>query len=122
MRIALAIWEGRISPVFDVSRRMLILDVEHGVIIGKSQETLTSDNPALKAARLSEIGVHTLICGAVSRQVEDILATYGIETIPFIAGDVEQVEMAYMNGDLMESSFKMPGCNVRRESFRNRQR
>jgi len=120
MRIALAIWEGRISPVFDVSRRMLILDVEEGVIIGKSRETLANDNPVIKAAKLAEIGVGTLICGAISRHVQDILATYGIRTIPFIAGNIEQVEAAYLEGNLTDASFKMPGCTVAKERIDKR--
>ncbi len=120
MRIALAIWKGRISPVFDVSQQILILDVEEGVIINKSRENLADNNPNLKAANLAASGVHTLICGALSREVEDSLATYGIETISFIAGDVGLVVSAYMNGELSDSSFCMPGCDAGHIKMRER--
>jgi len=46
MKVALTVWNGRISPVFDVSRKILILDVSHGVVTGQREEPLEGIDPA----------------------------------------------------------------------------
>ena len=118
MRAALAIWNGRVSPVFDVSRQVLVLDIENGDIVAKNEETL-DDDPVLKAATLARLKVETLLCGAVSRPLASILASYGIRIIPFIAGDSDEVILAYLAGDLPNPRLSMPGCcGRRRRCFR----
>ena len=32
MKVAMSVWNGRISPVFDVSRNILILTVDRGAV------------------------------------------------------------------------------------------
>ena len=121
MRAALAVWNGRISPVFDVSRQILVLDIEDGNIVAKSEEML-DDDPVRKACTLSRLKVETLLCGAISRPLSGILASYGIRIIPFIAGDSDEVITAYLAGDLPNPKMSMPGCCVRRRRcFRKRE-
>jgi len=120
MRTALAIWNGRISPVFDVSRQVLVLDIENGDIVARSEETLDT-NPVRKAGRLAGMKVETLICGAVSRSLSAILAAYGIRIIPFIAGDSEEVILAYLAGDLPNPQMAMPGCGAGMRRYFQRQ-
>jgi predicted Fe-Mo cluster-binding NifX family protein len=109
MRIAVSIWEDRISPVFDVSRTILVLDIENGVITGNFMETFAQNNPVYKLSRLSALKVHTLICGAVSKPLADMLAASGIHTIPFIAGEKEHVISAFISNTLPNPAFSMPG-------------
>jgi len=45
MRIAIAHWTGRVSPVFDVSDRLLLIDVEGGQEQKRKDIKLTSENP-----------------------------------------------------------------------------
>lgn len=121
MKVALTVWNGRISPVFDVSRKILILDVDHDVVTGKREEPLEGIDPVQKAGKLVEWEVRKLICGAISRPLSGLLAAYGIWTIPFIAGDVEEVTQAYLAGKLPNRRMAMPGCckGIRRR-FRGR--
>jgi len=113
MRAAIAVWEGRISPVFDVSRRILILDVEERVIRGRSEEDLPDQEPFRKAGRLRELGIETLICGAISRPMFQLLASFGIRVIPFTAGEVEAVIRTWLEGRLPSPRFAMPGFRYR---------
>jgi len=118
MRAALAIWNGRVSPVFDVSRQILVLDIENGNIVAKSEEML-DDDPVRKAGTLARLKVETLLCGAISRPLSGMLAAYGIRIIPFIAGDSDEVILAYLAGDLPNPRMSMPGCcGRRRRCFR----
>lgn len=110
MRVALAVWNGRISPVFDVSRKILVLDVHHGVVTGRREQELEEIDPVRKAGKLSELRVRKLLCGAISRTLAGLFAVYGIRTIPFLAGDVEEVIEAYLAGELPNRRMPMPGC------------
>ncbi|HBX43481.1 MAG TPA: dinitrogenase iron-molybdenum cofactor biosynthesis protein [Deltaproteobacteria bacterium] len=118
MKVALSVWNGRISPVFDVSRRILVLDVHHGVVTGRSEETFEESDPVRKAGKLSELKVRKLICGAISRPLAGLFAAYGIRTIPFVAGDAGEVIEAFLAGALPNRRMAMPGCRGQRRRFR----
>ena len=110
MKVALTVWNGRISPVFDVSRKILVLDIRNGVVADRREEAIEGIDPAQKAGKLAEWQVRELICGAVSRPLAGLFAAYGIRTIPFIAGDAEEVIEAYLARKLPNRSMAMPGC------------
>jgi predicted Fe-Mo cluster-binding NifX family protein len=109
MRLAVAIWNDRISPVFDVSRKIIVMDIEKGQVAGKRIEMFTNDNPTHKLSRLSELKVNTLICGAISRPVAEMIDQHGIHVIPFITGDQHEVVAAFLTGLLPSSDLSMPG-------------
>ncbi|MFH1992961.1 MAG: NifB/NifX family molybdenum-iron cluster-binding protein [Pseudomonadota bacterium] len=118
MRVAVAVWKDRISPVFDVSRDILVLDIENGIITGKHGERFASDNSAHKLTRLAELRVQKLICGAISQPLADMLTSNGIKTLSFIAGGIEEVIAAYLAGNLPNPALSMPGCCSRRRRSR----
>ncbi len=118
MKVALAVWNGRISPVFDVSRHILVLDIEKGAVAGKIEEACVDNNPAHRAYKMAELKVQTLICGAVSQELAGMLAAYDIKMIPFVAGVVEEVIDAYLAGNLPNPNLSMPGCCRRRRLLR----
>ncbi len=108
-RVAIAVWNNRISPVFDVSKTIEVLDIENKVVTKQIIETIINDNPMRKLMRLRGLRVQTLICGAISRELANILTIGGIRTIPFISGDKKKVLAAYMTGVLPHPDFSMPG-------------
>jgi predicted Fe-Mo cluster-binding NifX family protein len=110
MRVALTVWEGRISPVFDVSRQALIVTIENGAATGRHNESIEAPTAHLKIARLVELGVHVLICGAISEPLQYELVLRGIKVFGFVAGDLEDVLRAFLVGRLVGSSLAMPGC------------
>jgi predicted Fe-Mo cluster-binding NifX family protein len=122
MKLALSIWKGRISPVFDVSQKILILEVENGTVREEWEEAFPNNNPVSKIARLAEIGVNTLICGAISRQLAGIAAAYGVQVIPFVAGDAHEVVQAFVSGAIPDIRFAMPGCRGRHTRHRGGRR
>ena len=91
MKIAVTIWNDRIAPVFDVARDIRLVEVIDGRMLDPQEEILTGELPVQKALRLVELGVDTLICGAISRPVGAMIAGYGIQVVPFLAGNPEAV-------------------------------
>jgi predicted Fe-Mo cluster-binding NifX family protein len=114
MKVALATWNGRISPVFDVTRQVLMLHVEDGRVIGQHEEMLPGTDPQAQASRMAVLVPEILICGAISQQMTDLLAASNIQVMSFTAGDVEEVVAAWLAGTLPRPALAMPGCCGRR--------
>jgi predicted Fe-Mo cluster-binding NifX family protein len=110
MKAAFAHWDHRIAPVFDVARRIHVVAAESGRITAEAEEVLADDRPLQKVVRLAELGVGTLVCGAISRPLHAMVAAYGIRVVPFVAGDLSEVIQAWLRGGLDGGQFAMPGC------------
>jgi len=121
MKLALAVWNGRISPVFDTSRQLLVIDAENGKVVSRRDHEIETDDPLQKVARLAESGVEALVCGAVSRSLAQLIEGRGIELVPFVAGEVEEIITAFLAGSLPSPDMAMPGCCSRRMRFRRGQ-
>jgi len=120
MKAAFAVWDNRIAPVFDVARRIHVVEVESGRIVTRTIEELVDELPVQKALRLVELGIGTLVCGAISRPLQAMIAANGLRVIPFIAGELNEVIQAWLSGNLGEDLFAMPGCCRRgRRRFRS---
>ena len=116
MKVAVSTWNGRISPVFDASRQMVVLEVDGGKIVGRHEEPLDEDL-GRKVEQLVGAGIQVLVCGAISQPLAWMLVTRGLRVLPFIAGGVDEVTRAYLAGELDRPRFAMPGCCGRRMRF-----
>jgi predicted Fe-Mo cluster-binding NifX family protein len=110
MIVAIPVWQGRVSPVFDVAGQLLVVEVDGSVEKSRRQEVLPDEVPERRVQRLQALGIEMLICGALSRPLEDLLAGGQIEAIPRICGDAEEVLRTYLSGGLPDERFAMPGC------------
>jgi predicted Fe-Mo cluster-binding NifX family protein len=118
MKVALTYWDGRIAPVFDVSRRALILTIEDGVVTSRHTTSIEAPSVALKIGRLVELGIGTLICGAISEPLHRELTSRGVKVLGFVAGEVGEVEENFLAGALPSTALSMPGCCGGRRRFR----
>ena len=117
MRTAIPIAEGRISPVFDVARRLLLVDIENKREVSRTEEVLEEPELAARARRVAELGADVLVCGAISRPLEAMLLSTGVKVIPQTCGPVENVLQAFVSGQLTEQAFVIPGCCGHRRRF-----
>ena len=117
MKVGIAHWQGRVSPVFDVASSLLVVDLEAGQVVRRSSVPLTPSDPLERAREVSAVGTDLLICGTVSRPFEMALLSAGVQVIPCICGKVEEVLAAFVDGRLeRESGFLLPGCCGRQDS------
>lgn len=98
MQVALTVWCGRISPLFDATRTLLVADVKDRTITARHYEPLDDDSALSRADRLNALGVDVLICGGISEAFADLIEARGIKLIPFSTGEVEEVLQAYLAG------------------------
>jgi len=121
-RIAVHHWQSRIAPVFDVGGRIVML--EEGTS-ERDERVLLRAQPLQLAENLCAQGVGTLICGAISRPMQEALAARDIRVIGFVTGDLERVIAAWRDGGL-DDTFAMPGCrgagSGRREGMQHSKR
>jgi predicted Fe-Mo cluster-binding NifX family protein len=110
MQVAMTIWNGRISPVFDVARQILVVEIEEGCEVARRLEALPGTDLRSQAERFGDIAPQVLICGAISEMMVGMLENMGVAVIPFIAGPTEQVLAAWLAGELLASDWSMPGC------------
>jgi predicted Fe-Mo cluster-binding NifX family protein len=113
MKAGFAVWNNRIAPVFDVSRQIHIVEARRGKVVSETQAFLPTDPGSGKGQCLSELGVDTLVCGAISRPMQAMVGAYGIRVIPFVAGDLREVIEAWLSGVIRNGIFAMPGCHRR---------
>ena len=114
MRIAIPIWEDRVSPVFDTALRLLVVEVEGRKESSRSIYTMEDHDPARKCFRIGKLDVDILICGAVSHPLLHLLLASGLDVIQQISGRAEEVLDAYLRGNIFQSRFLMPGCRAYR--------
>jgi predicted Fe-Mo cluster-binding NifX family protein len=118
MKTALTVWQGRVSPVFDVSREVLVLTIEDGAVGARSSESIDTPTAAKKIDRLVDMGVETLICGAISEPLQHELTMRRVKVIGFVAGEIDEVVASFLAGTLPTPSLAMPGCCRRQNRFR----
>jgi len=119
MIVAIPVSEGRIAPLFDVAKHLLVIEYQRTQEIRRrevhvGQATLLG---RLRALSVNEVDV--LICEAVSTPLEVLVTSEGIKVIHHICGPVDTVLEAYVAGRLAEDAFVMPGCGGQRRSSGN---
>ena len=113
MKIAISVWEGKISPVFDTASRLLVLELEGKNEVSRFETYFDEQAVTRRCARIRILDIDVLICGAISRNFLDMLKSSGIQVIPWVCGSAERVLDAFRrapDGNSLDASFLMPGC------------
>lgn len=122
MKIAIPVWQGNVSSVFDFAHKLLLVEVEDGREKGTEVVSLVERTCPERAAKLRRLGVNVLICGAISRPLALMLSSSGIELLPFVTGSTKKILDAYKKGQLYLPCYALPGCWKGARSCFRRQR
>ena len=118
MRVCLPVLDGRVSPVLDVARTLLVVDLEGRAEESRFAVRIEDQVTAIKSRRIAALEPDLLICGAISRELEELLRSCGIDLIPNICGAIDEILAAFVHGDLRAGRFLMPGCAGGRQRAR----
>jgi len=110
MRIAVTIWNNRISPVFDVAQNLLMINLDKGEETARHNISLAGLSPPSKIETLKKNNVEMVLCGAISESFLRLLTTSGIRVEPWISGNIEEVIQAMLQNKLSDPCYRMPGC------------
>ena len=122
LRIAIPVWEGRVSPVLDVAERLLLVDVDRGREVSRSLEGIGQGLLPQRVRRISDLGIGIVICGTVSRQMAMMLSSLGITVFPCMRGEVDEVLNSVVRNGVPDPRFFMPGYDGRPGRRRRRGR
>ena len=114
MKVAIPIWNGRVSPVMDTALRLVVADAVDDRELSKTLIDIPQSDLPQRAEFISELGIDILVCGAVSRQFQRLLVASGVNVCPWMGGDVDEIIHACCHGNLQRDCFSLPGCGRRR--------
>lgn len=114
--VALTVWEGRISPVFDAAHDLMLVNIDGGKIADRVVFFFDPDRLPSFLAFLAERNVECLICGAISEMPAQMIVDSGVRLIPFISGNLSQVLDSIAKGEPIDPVFLMPGCGCPRRN------
>ena len=120
MNVAFAIWNGRVAPLFDAARQLRVVRIEAGRIVEERDEWMFDEGPTNRALRLAGLNIKTLVCGGISRQLQGMIAAYGIRVVPSVAGELSEIVRAFISGEHTLGSFTTP--RPRRQQGRSQKR
>ena len=102
-------WDDKISPVLDTASRLWVVDLGNQGPTSRFEIPIEEQDLSKRCLRIVGSGIDTLICGAISRPLMNMLELSGVNIIPGIVGDRHDVLDAYIKGTLFNSKFLMPG-------------
>jgi predicted Fe-Mo cluster-binding NifX family protein len=100
MKIAIPMFTNRVSPRFDFASKVLIAAVADRQVLERQEFSLIHLNPIRRNSLLCELGVNVLICGGISTFTRRLAVGNGIDVIPMVQGEIEEVLNLFMGGDL----------------------
>ncbi len=109
MKLAITVWENRISPVFDTAKQLMLVTLEEDGFHIEDIIDIEGDPFAVLFRLHQEKGIELLLCGALCRKGEERLKEAGLEVLPFLTGDVETI-IRHLADDADPGVFAMPGC------------
>ena len=110
MRIAIPVWGNKVSPVFDTALKLLVVELKDMREESRFLYHIDESELSQKCQRIKKLELDTLICGAISHVFLQMLLASGIDVIQEISGPAEDVLEAYLQGNIFQPKFLMPGC------------
>jgi predicted Fe-Mo cluster-binding NifX family protein len=109
MKIAIPVFENRISPRFDFAPGFGLYDIEGERITGSREISCEGWSDSERVSKLKGFGVDTVICGGLPGFLQNILMDSGIKVIPWVAGNVNDALSLFLRGRLNSGMVICPG-------------
>ena len=107
-KIAICAFEGRISPRFDMTREVLILDKRGPEKERGEKMRLPLILPEARPRILARKGVQLVIVGGIQERFQQMFQRHNIEVIWGVMGEIEDVIQAYRQGVLYSGVGLVP--------------
>ena len=100
MKIAIPMFNTRVSPRFDFASKILVATVDGRQVVDRETYSLINLNPIRRSSLLSDLGVNIIICGGISSFSQRLIKASAIKIIPMVQGEIEQVLNLFIKGNL----------------------
>ncbi len=103
MKICIALFENRISSVFENSTCLKLYYYLRGEVRFAGEITLDKNiSPSSILSLISSWGADILLCGAIEKKSKKFLCEKGIEVHDWLRGELEEVISALREGNISE--------------------
>jgi len=109
MKLAIPEHRGRVAPVFDTCRRILIFEDAEGESPDFFAEDWSTAKPFQRVTRLKDLEVQVLLCGGISCWTEERIRRLNIALVAWLAGEVGDILTAFKQGRISDPQYAMPG-------------
>ena len=100
MKIAIPIFENRVSPRFDFSPELWIIEVESGEVVSQEKFPTANLNLPKRLEQITSNRIDKVICGGIDGLSRNQLGSRGIDVVQDVIGDAEVVFDFFMKGRL----------------------
>jgi len=109
VKVAVPQFGHRVSPRFDCANAILVVELADGNEVAREQIDSTAWPAEQRVSKLIELGVETLICGAVDRWSAEGLQGAGIHVYGWVTGRVEDALACFLRGELQPAAITGAG-------------
>ena len=96
----MSVFRDRVSPRFDFSPEMWIIEVERGVVVNAEKLFISDLNIPQRLEQISSNGVDKVICGGIDGFCVNQLGSKGIDVVQDVTGDAGVAFDLFMKGRL----------------------
>ncbi len=108
-RIAIPLFQNRVSPVLDSCLRLMLVDVVNGEEVKRTAISMANMALTERVDAFGRMGVDKIICAGVSDLMCKYVSSQKIAMISGVAGEFEEIINAYLCNRLDDECFLMPG-------------
>ena len=112
IRMAIPVFNGRISPVLDACTQIGIFDYEQKNEVKRHTIWVDGFSLSERLANLEKLGVNVIICCGISDVLHKLLKSKNIRVIAGRIGEIEEVVDAFFCNQLDNECFLMPGYSI----------
>jgi predicted Fe-Mo cluster-binding NifX family protein len=110
MKVAIPLFKNRVSPRFDVSPEIWIIELNNGEVVKQEKWPAVNFDLQQRLDQLAFNRVEKIICGGIDGFCMDYLGYMGIDVIHNVAGEAEEVLNLFIRGVLRPGFY----CNEKR--------
>ncbi len=96
MKIAIPVFHTKVSPRFDETQGFVLLETEKAHVIAKEKLVTKGWSAIAKMKQLVDVGIDTLICGAIDRASLQFLSANGISIYSWVTGEVDDAVVCFL--------------------------
>ena len=109
MKVAVPLFDTRVSPRFDCAPAFLLATVQSGALTERQTADAQGDSPRARAEWLLGLGVQAVICGGIDAHSAQLLELNGIAVYSWVTGEAEDALTAMAAGRLKPMMMMGPG-------------
>ena len=109
MKVAIPLFGNRISPRFDFSPEIWLIELKDGEMVNEEKLIIPNLNLSQRLDQLVSLGVNKMICGGIDSFSIGQLGSRGIDVIHNVAGEAGEALGLFIRGVLRPDFY----CNGR---------